>query len=499
MTVFDANDRQSVKLPRVLGPVAAFCVVVGSVIGSGIFLVPATIAREVPFLSGIIAVWVIGGLFSAAGALTLAELGVRIPKAGGLYVFLLTAYGPLVAFLFGWVEFLVVRSGSVATLAAAFARYFSQRCVPPDWIPGEYWQAGAATLAIAVVTAINCIGTRLGGSLQVVGTVLKVGGLAVLMALPFLPLPFVQVGGTVANMTPVWPSTGASAIFAGMMTALVSVLWAYDGWTNVTPLAEEIRDPGRNIPRSLLWGIVVLIAVYLGMTLAYHYVLPMNEIKSASREPGKVESAVAAVYCKQLLGDWGVVGISLLVMCSTFISINANSLTGPRAYFAMAHDGLFPAGLCRVHRRFQTPANAVLAQGVWAIALTLIGTVLVVVPPPEHLPAWLIGAWTKLNETPLYDVLYTYVIFGANIFYMLAIASIFVLRRRQPDVSLPYRTLGYPFTPLLYVAGAVIFLGSMLVDHKSRVQSLAGLGIIAVGLPAYWYFRRGFSASRVAS
>jgi len=488
MTEFDLKDRRSVKLPRVLGPAAAFCVVVGSVIGSGIFLVPATIAREVPFLSGIIAVWVVGGLFSAAGALTLAELGVRIPKAGGLYVFLLSAYGPLLAFLFGWAEFLVVRSGSVATLAAAFARYFSQRFVPPEWIPGEYWQAGAATLAIALVTAVNVIGTRLGGTLQVVGTVLKVGGLAVLMALPFM-----LKRGTVANMNPVWPSTGASSIFAGMMTALVSVLWAYDGWTNVTPLAEEIRDPGRNIPRALLWGIAVLIAVYLGMTLAYHYVLPMAQIKSASREPGRVESAVAAVYCKQLLGDWGVVGISLLVMCSTFISINANTLTGPRAYFAMARDGLFPAGLCRVHQRFQTPANAILAQAAWAIVLTLIGTVLVVVPPPTGLPAWLAAAWKKLNETPLYDVLYTYVIFGANIFYMLAIASIFVLRRRQPDVAIPYRTLGYPFTPLLYVAGALIFLGSMLFDHKSRVQSLAGLGIIAVGLPAYWYFHRGLS------
>jgi amino acid transporter len=488
----ELDNRHSVKLPRVLGPVAAFCVVVGSVIGSGIFLVPAAVAREVPFVSGIVAVWVIGGLFSAAGALTLAELGVRIPKAGGLYVFLLTAYGPVLAFLFGWVEFLVVRSGSVATLAAAFARYFAHQFAPPRGIPGEYWQAGAATLAIVVVTVVNVIGTKVGGSVQVVGTVLKVGGLAVMMALPFL------LGrGSVANLTPVWPGAGAGAgtIFAGMMTALVSVLWAYDGWTNVTPLAEEIRDPGRNIPRSLLWGIVVLIAVYLGMTLGYHYVLPMNEIKSASREPGQVESAVAAVYCQHLLGDWGVVAISLLVMCSTFISINANTLTGPRAYFAMARDGLFPAGLCHVHQRFQTPANAVLAQGIWAVALTLIGTFLIVVPPPATLPAWLMAAWEKLNETPLYDVLYTYVIFGANIFYMLAIASIFVFRRQQPDAPIPYRTLGYPFTPLLYVAGAVIFLGSMLADHKSRVQSLAGLGIIAVGLPAYWYFRRG-SADR---
>ncbi len=253
-------------------------------------------------------------------------------------------------------------------------------------------------------------------------------------------LPFALGAGSLANFSPFWPAAIGGSIFTGMMAAMVSVLWAYDGWTNVTPLAEEIREPGRNIPRALILGMAVLIAVYLGMTLAYHYVLPMSEIRSASRETAQLEKVTAAVYCKQLLGQPGVGAISILVMCSTFISLNGNALTGPRAYFAMARDGLFPAGLCRVSPRFQTPANAILSQGIWAILLTVAGTVLIMIPPSDSdhvLPDWIIAAWKKLNETPLYDLLYTYVIFGANIFYMLAIASVFVLRRTRPDLPRP--------------------------------------------------------------
>ena len=492
MTDAEISDPRTNELPRVLGPVAAFCVVVGSVIGSGIFLVPAKVANDVPFLSGILLVWVIGGLFSGAGALTLAELGAMLPRAGGLYVYLRVAYGALPAFLFGWVEFLVVRSGSMATLAAAFARYFVQIVPLPGAISHEIWQAGIATFAIAAVTTVNVVGTRSGGTLQVLGTFLKVGGVLVLMALPFL-----LGAGSVSNFSPIWPSAFSGSLIWGMMAAMVSVLWAYDGWTNVTPLAEEIRDPGRNVPRSLIWGMAVLIAVYLGMTLAYHYVLPMEEVKLASRESGQVARATAAVYCKSLLGAPGVWAISILVMCSTFISLNGNALTGPRAYFAMARDGLFPAGLCRIHRRFKTPANAILLQGIWAIALTVAGTFLIIVSPDvaPNFPGWILDAWKKLNETPLYDLLYTYVIFGANLFYMLAISSVFVLRIRRPDLPRPYRTWGYPLTPILYVAAALLLLGNMLADRQSRFQSLAGLGIIVLGLPAFWFFRRGAANS----
>ena len=483
------EERDAARLPRVLGPWGAFSAVVGSVIGSGIFLVPAAVANNVPFVGGIVLVWVIGGLFSGAGALTLAELGAMLPQAGGLYVFLRAAYGALPAFLFGWVEFLVVRSGSMATLAAAFAQYFAHVVGPPAAVPGKVWQAGAAVLAITVVTTVNVLGTRQGGALQVIGTALKVGGIAILIALPFL-----LAGGSIANLSPMWPMPGSSAsIFAGVMAAMVGVLWAYDGWSNVTPLAEEIRDPGRSIPFALLAGMAVLIAAYLGMTLAYHYVLPMDQVKAASGEAAHFERAVAALYSEHLLGWWGVLGISILVMCSTFIALNGNALAGPRAYFAMARDGLFPAALCRVHPRFQTPANAIIAQGALAIFLIVAGTFLIMVPPTgweQTLPSLILSAWKTLNETPLYDVLYTYVIFGAHIFYMLAIASVFVLRVRRPDLPRPYRTLGYPVTPLLFVAAELLLLGNMLYDPKSRVPSLVGLGIVLAGVPAFAFFRR---------
>jgi amino acid transporter len=483
------DEPSQAKLPRVLGPLGAFSAVVGSVIGSGIFLVPAAVANNVDFIGGIVLVWIIGGLFSGAGALTLAELGAMLPHAGGLYVFLRAAYGPLPAFLFGWVEFLVVRSGSMATLAAAFAQYFAHVVEAPAPIPGKVWQAGAAVLAIAVVTTVNVLGTRHGGALQVIGTALKVGGIAILIA-----LPFAVGGGSLSNLSPVWPaSTDSSKLFAGMMAAMVGVLWAYDGWSNVAPLAEEIRDPGRSIPFALLFGMAVLIAAYLGMTLAYHYVLPLKEVQTASREAAHFERAVAALYCDRLVGWWGVLGISLLVMCSTFIALNGNALAGPRAYFAMARDGLFPAALCRVHARFQTPANAILSQGIWASLLIIAGTVLIMVPPSGRelaLPAWVVAAWKKLNEKPLYDLLYTYVIFGAHIFYMLAVASVFVLRARRPDLPRPYRTLGYPVTPLLYVAAELLLLGNMLYDTESRVPSLVGLGIVVAGVPAFAFFRR---------
>jgi amino acid transporter len=486
------QDRHSVTLSRVLGPVDAFCVVVGCVIGSGIFLVPASVAHDVPYLGGIILVWIVGGLFSAAGALTLAELGAMMPHAGGPYVYLRAAYGVIPAFLFGWAEFTVVRTGSMATLAAAFARYFVQVCPPVAGIHLQVWQAGAAVLAIAVVTVVNILGTRRGGTLQVVGTVLKVGGILALIALPLL-----LSRGSAGNLSPMWPGPTAGSLWVGMMAAMVSVLWAYDGWLNVAPLAEEVRDPGRNIPRALILGMAALITLYLTMTLAYHYVLPMSEVAEANREEGATEKAIAAIYCRTLLGDYGVVAISLLVMCSTFISLNGNALTGPRAYFAMARDRLLPGLLCRVHPRFHTPSNAVLAQGLWSIVLVVLGTALIIFPPPaatnqtSSLMSALLAAWSTLNHTPLYDLLFTYVIFGATIFYMMTIASVFVLRVRQPDLPRPYRTWGYPWTPLLYVVAALLLLGNMVVDRQSRFQSIAGLGLILIGLPARALFHWG--------
>ncbi|MFO0910560.1 MAG: amino acid permease [Isosphaeraceae bacterium] len=473
-------------MPRVLGPTAAFCVVVGSVIGSGIFIVPGRVANAVPYMGPIVLAWVIGGLFSTAGALTLAELGAMIPHAGGPYVYLREAYGRLPAFLFGWSEFLINRTGSMATLAAAFARYFSQIVPPPDGVRPEVWQAGAAVSAIALVTLVNVMGTALGGRLQVAGTAIKVGGVVGLIAIPF----FVG-GGSRTHFEPLWPSTFESSIVSGVMVAMVGILWAYDGWMNLTPLAEEVRDPDRNIPRALGLGMAVLVALYVGMTLMYHYVLPMDAVAATGSGEQGATSAIAATYCRTLLGSKGVIAISALVMCSTFISLNGNALTGPRSYFAMARDGLFFPGLSRVSPRFGTPANAVAAQGLWAIGLTVFGTIMILWPAPgpeSPLPRLIREGWLVLNKKPLYDVLYTYVIFGANIFYLLAIASVFVLRFKRPDMPRPYRTWGYPVTPTIFVVASLYLLSDMLRVPQSRSESLAGLAIILSGVPFYLWF-----------
>ena len=253
------------------------------------------------------------------------------------------------AFLFGWTEFLVIRAGSVATLASAFAIYAAQ----PQMFPAprgmdlRLWQMILACGAMTVVAVINVIGTKASGSVQVVGTALKLGALAAMMI-----LPFVLGRAHVANLSPVWPAAVDRGLFAGFMAAIVSVLWAYDGWVNAASLAEEIHDPGRNVPRALGLGMVILIAAYLGMTLVYHLVLPMDTIAAGSDAKGS-GNEVAAKFCNTLLGERGALAIALVVCCSTLISLNGNALSGPRAYFAMARDGLFPKSLCAVHPVFR--------------------------------------------------------------------------------------------------------------------------------------------------
>ena len=309
-------------LPRVLGPGAALGTIVGSVIGSGIFIVPASVARETPSMAPIALAWILGGLFSLAGALTLAELAAMLPRAGGPYVYLKEAYGPLPAFLFGWTEFLIIRSGSMATLAAAFSLYFAQIIPAPSGLNSKLWQMLAAVSAISIVAVVNVLGTRWGGQVQVAGTALKVGALGAMILLPWI-LGKVHV----PNLSPLWP-VSTKGFFTHFMIGMVGVLWTYDGWVNTSNLAEEIRDPGRNIPRSIIGGVLILIILYLLMTLAYHLVLPMNEIRSASTERGSPR-AVSADFFRPLLGSPGGLAISLVVMASTFISLNGNVLAGP--------------------------------------------------------------------------------------------------------------------------------------------------------------------------
>jgi amino acid transporter len=470
-------------LPRVLGPATAFSAIVGSVIGSGIFIVPARVAEAVPSIGVIGALWILGGLFSLAGALTVAELGAMLPHAGGPYVYLREAFGKLAGFLFGWTEFLVIRSGSVAALAAGFALYFGEVVPAPGGIPRAAWEAGVAIVAMSTLAALNVIGARVGGGVQVLGTVLKVGTMA---AMILLPLPFLMGVARVENLSPMWPDDIDGALGRAMLAAMVGVLWTYDGWINITALAEEIKDPGRNIPRAAILGTLTLIAIYLGVTLSYHLVLPMADV---ARPPEGRN--VAGAFFVALFGGPGAWLIALVVMFSIFIALNGNALSGPRAYFAMARDGLLPSFLSRVHPRFRTPAAAIVTQTAWAALLTAAGATFLLIPAPgsdSRLPGWAREAWEKLNETPLYDVLFSYVIFGATFMYALTVASVFILRRTRPDLHRPYRTWGYPITPIVYLLAAGLLLANML--RETFAESVVGLGIILAGVPAYYAMRR---------
>ena len=354
------------------------------------------------------------------------------------------------------------------------------------------WQTTAAVLAIIILATVNVIGTRLGGSVQLVGTSLKIGALVAMIVLPFV-LGKVDTG----LLTPIGPPSMNSGVFTGIMTAMISVLWAYDGWVNTASLAEEIRDPGRNIPRSLILGLITLIALYLGMTLIYHLVIPLPEVIAPPVDNG-VTRIVSVNFLQHLIGENGRVTIALVIMSSVFITLNANALSGPRAYFAMARDGLFPRKLCEIDPKHQTPAIAIIAQTAWAVILMVVTSAfLLVEPPTTGLPGPIVALWKTLHEKPLYDVLYTYVVFGGTVFYGLAILSVFVLRAKRPDLPRPYKTWGYPFTPLIYLAATLLLLWSMLAQPEQRSESLAGLAIIAAGLPAYLIFSRGSAPNPV--
>jgi APA family basic amino acid/polyamine antiporter len=452
--VADADDPPQRSLPRVLGPFDATMVVVGSIIGSGIFLKPGVAAAELPSVGLIFLVWIGVGLISLCGCLALAELAAMLPQAGGPYVYLREAYGRLSAFLWGWTEFWVVRTGSIGALAVATAVYLSQVV--------ELSRGGQEVVSIGLVlilTALNYTSTRWTAHMQNLTAVIKVAFLAFIIVLPFL------LGrATTANLTPLWPTEMNGSIWRGIALAMIAVMWPYDGWINIGPVAEEIREPQRNVPRALVAGIGLVIAVYLAANLAYHLVLPLEQIARSD--------AVATDVCRALLGPGAATFVSLGVMCSTFGAVNSNMLTGPRIYFAMARDGLLPRFIDRVHHRYETPHNAVLLQCVWTVLL--------------------IVAAFRFADKPndAFNTLTNYVIFGGYIFYNMAVAAVFVLRAKLPTLPRPYRTWGYPLTPALYLTAFTIVLVSMLVDSSTRYSSLAGLALIAVGVPFFWFMNR---------
>ncbi len=446
------------SLQRVLGLWSAASIVIGTVIGSGVFLVPTSMIAKLGSVKMLFVVWVVAGLLSLFGALTYAELAAAMPEAGGEYVYLNAAYGPFWGYLYGWTQFSVAKSGSIATLAAGFYTYLTvflpilaQPVVVTPWMIGpnhtrfeiHYGQLVAIGV-ILILAGVNYVGVRVGGNLQVLVTGVKVALICAIIAIGLF-----SGQGDFSHLNQHIPSVGG---VAGFFAAMVSALWAYDGWNNVSMVSSEIKEPGRNLPRALILGTLAVIGIYLLINVAYFYVLTPAEVASSDR--------LAANMMAHLYGHSAAAAVSIAVLISIFAALNGSILTGSRVPYAMARDGLFFKAAARVHPKFLTPGNSVIMLCLWSSVVVLSG-------------------W--------FDDLYNFVIFGSWILYLMTTLSVFVLRRKLPDLPRPYRTLGYPIVPVLFVAVAAFLLVSTLQTRPR--ESLMGLVLMALGVPFYYFWK----------
>ncbi len=463
------------KLPRVLGPWMATAIVIGTVIGAGVFKKPHAVAKDIPEFGIILFAWVLVGLFSFVGSLILAEIAIIHPHAGGNYVYLREGYGRWAGFLWGWVEFWIIRAGSIAALASVFAETFHdilRYCLNEPGtradVLGPWALTGVTVAVIAVLAFVNARGTLIGGGLQVVVTTVKVATLLGIAMLPFVCLALqAQPDISAARLEPIWPATWSSFDWIKFGSALVAILWAYDGWMNLAPMGEEVKEPSRNIPIAFLLGSLAIIVLYVSANVAYHFVVPREVM---IREGGS--SPVATLFTVRLLGPTGALLTSVAIMISVFGALNGNLLIGPRLLFAMGRDNLAPRVLCQLHAKYGTPAVAEMVLGAWSILLVVAA-------------ALLIDFNVTQKDKPIFDVLTDWVIFGVVVFQTMAIATIFVCRRQYPveRVALPYRSGGYPWLPVLYIAANAAVLVSMFVDKPT--ESLIAVGFIAAGGAVY--------------
>jgi basic amino acid/polyamine antiporter, APA family len=435
-------------LPRKLGLADALSIVVGMIIGGGIFLVPNLVARNLPSVASILSVWVFAGVVSFFGALACAELGAAIPSTGGQYVFLREAYGPFGGFLCGWTMFLVARTAQISWLAVTLSLYVSY-FVPLN--PIVFKLLGVA--AIAVLAMINYRGVTAGAMVQKSFTVAKLIGLLIII---FGGLFF----GSHASATPSQPALPVTLGNFGV--ALIACLLAYDSWVSVSFVAGEIKNPRRNILLALVFGLGICIAIYVLANIAYLRVLTIPEIAASDH--------VGASATERVLGPAGGKFVSLIILISIIGTLNGCFLTSPRIYFAQARDGLFFSAFARVHPRFATPAFAIVAQAVWAIVLLLSGT---------------------------YETLAEYAMFALWVFYGLMVFGVIVLRRKRPDLERPYRMWGYPVTPLLFVTVTLWFVVNTLITRPG--PSLIGLALIASGVPVYFIWRKFHAEPKAAA
>lgn len=452
------------KLARKLGLFDSTMVMVGIVIGSGIFLTTGIMAKAIPSSGLILLAWFVGGLLTLAGALTYAELGAAMPEAGGQYVYLREAYGPLAGFLFGWILFLVYMTGGIAALALAFAEYtgYFFPALGPDHILFDlkvplfqstfsYSLSSGQLVGAAVIVLLslfNFIGVGLGKLIQNVFTVIKIGILAAIIVFGL------AIGrGTPPDLSLSPMGMSLSSILIGFGVSLVAVAWAFDGWNNVNFVAGEIKNPKRNLPLALIVGTLGTTFLYVLVNYVYLYALPIQETVGVVRIAEKATGA--------LFGASTGAMISALVIVSVFGSLNGSILVGPRVYYAMARDRLFFRRVAQIHPRFRTPGFSILIQAIWASLLTLLGS---------------------------FEQIFTFTMFIAILFWIAATASVFTLRKKLPGLPRPYKTWGYPFVPGIFIVASTGILLNTLIEKP--VEALAGLLLTVLGIPAYFYWKR---------
>ncbi|HEV2798931.1 MAG TPA: amino acid permease [Pyrinomonadaceae bacterium] len=468
---------EHVTLIRGLTLLAAASIVIGNVIGTGVFLKARVMTCNVGTPSMVVAVWVAAGLLSLAGALTYAELAAMMPRAGGEYVFVREAYGARLGFLYGWMQIFIAKTGSQASLAVAFAIFFND-------LTGGTLSANFYTLdlfgfpvplgglqvmalgAIILFTIVNCAAVSVSGQIATVLTFIKIalvlgvglGAFALAEGSGFGNFGMANVGGACEGV-----SAGARAGMAGFGAAMLGALWGYDGWNNLTLVAGEVKDPQRNIPRALIFGMFVIITAYVFVNIAYFYALTPTEVASVS-----AKSSVAREVAVKFFPAVAVTLIAAGLLFSSVGSLHTSILTGARVPYAMSRDGLFFQNLSRLSPKTHVPVGALVLQGIWACLLALSGS---------------------------FDTLTDYVVFGSWIFYGLTTASVFIFRRRMPHAERPYRAWGYPFVPIVFL----LVTGWLLVNTlmTTPVQAFIGLGLILIGLPVYWYWAR--HNARIAS
>jgi APA family basic amino acid/polyamine antiporter len=453
MRMTEPNTR-SAHLPRQLGMWSAIAVLVGSTIGSGIFRSPAGIADKLPGPLPLLAIWLAGGLFALCGALTLAEVAGAFPQTGGVYVFIRESWGRLPAFLFGWSELVIIRAAALGAISTTFSEYLVRVLGhDPRVAPYSQYVHYIAAVAIILTAAFNYVGMRWGSLVQNITTLGKTGALAVIIVLA-LAIGLPRTGG---YYTPAMPTGSLSPAPFGL--ALVSVLWVYDGWADVSFVGGEVRDAERNLPRVLIIGTLIIIGLYLLANLAYLAVLPVEEIRHSK--------LVAADAADKLIGPVGVIFVSIAVMVSAFGTLNGSVMTGSRILFAVAADGLLFRPIATVHPRFKTPSVAIALSATLGVVFVLAGT------------------FEQLADTFVTAIVP---------FYALAVGSVFIFRRRA-DFRPPFRVPGYPVVPLIFIVATVLLLGNAILDPASRVPTLAIIGVILLGIPVFYMVAARESAS----